>query len=59
MENRGHTVDCSTHDGMPRENDWIGFASDGSEPCRSTADFCPQPVPVSDTGWGDVKGRYR
>jgi hypothetical protein len=53
------TVDCSTHIGEVRENDYVGFANDGSEPCRSTPTFCPVPVPVDVDTWSEVKARYR
>ena len=53
------TVDCSTHDGQWRDNDWIGLASDGGAPCRSAAEFCPQPVPVAGGSWGGTKSLYR
>jgi hypothetical protein len=53
------TVDCSDHVGQPRENDYVGFASDGTEPCRSSPEFCPTPISIEDVGWGDVKARYR
>jgi hypothetical protein len=40
------------------DNDYIGYASDGTTPCQSfTTELCE--TPVSTTSWGNIKSLYR
>lgn len=50
------TVDCDVSMPSVHPNSFIGFANDGSEPCR-TGD-CP-PVAVESESWGRIKNGYR